>query len=76
MLYVPEIEEEYELYIPINKTIGEISLLLCKTVNDISKVFLVKSSACLCNKQTGLIYDKNLLVRETDIKNGSKIILY
>ena len=37
-LYVPEIEEEYEMYIPINKHIIEITDLLCKLVNDLSKI--------------------------------------
>ena len=75
-LYVPVIEEEYEMYIPINKTIGEISILLCKIVNDLSKVYPLKNNACLCNRRSGYIYDKNILVRESDIKNGSELILF
>lgn len=75
-LYVPEIEETYEMYIPINKYVGEICGLLSKLVNDLSKVYPVKKNASLCNRRSGLIYEKNSLVRETDIRNGTELILF
>ena len=31
-LYVPEIEQNYEVYIPINKTISQVLILLNKLV--------------------------------------------
>ena len=75
-LFVPEIEETYEMYIPINKTIGEISELLSKLVNDLSKVYPVKKNACLCNRYTGIIYEKQYLIRNTDIRNGTDLIIF
>ena len=75
-LFVPEIEETYEMYIPINKTIGEISELLSKLVNDLSKVYPVKNNACLCNRYTGIIYEKQYLIRDTDIRNGTELIIF
>lgn len=75
-LFVPEIEEEYEMFIPINKTIGEISELLCKMIHDISKIYPIRYNSSLCNRNTGRIYEKDILVRETDIKNGTEIILF
>lgn len=75
-LYVPEIEEQYEMYIPINKTIGEICELLCKIVNDLSKVYPVKKNACLCNRRSGIIYEKNHMIRQTDIRNGSELVIF
>lgn len=75
-LFVPEIKEAYEMYIPINKTVGELTLLLCKLVNDLSKVYPIKDNACLCNRHTGIIYEKNYLVRDTDIRNGTELIIF
>ena len=75
-LYVPEIEESYEMYIPINKYIGEISELLCKLVNDLSKVYPIKKNACLCTRYSGIIYDKNNTIRQTDIRNGTELVLF
>lgn len=75
-LYVPEIEETYEMYIPINKTIGEISELLCKLVNDLSKIYPAKKNALLCNRHTGFIYDRNSSIRRTDIRNGTELVIF
>ena len=75
-LYVPEIEEEYEIYIPINKTVGEVSVLLCKAVNDISKSYPIKNNARLCNRNSGKIYDQESIIRDTNIRNGTKIVIF
>lgn len=75
-LFVPEIEEIYEMYIPINKTIGEIAESFCKLINDLSKVYPIKKNACICNRHTGNIYDRNVLIRNTDIRNGSELIIF
>lgn len=75
-LYVPEIEEQYEMYIPINKTVGEIAELLCKIVNDLSKCYPIKKNACLCNRRTGIIYEKYHMVHQTDIRNGTELVIF
>ena len=75
-LYVPEIEETYEIYIPINKTVGELSLLLTKLINDLSKSYPIKNNARLCNRYTGNLYDRDLTIRNSDIRNGSELILF
>ena len=75
-LYVPEIEETYEMFIPINKSIGQIAELLCKLVNDLSKAYPIRKNANLCNRNTGLIYDKRSIIKNTDIRNGTELILF
>lgn len=75
-LYVPEIDEAYEMFIPINKTIGEISFLLCKLVNNFSKVYPIRNNTRLVNRVTGEIYDRNITVRESNIRNGSQLIIF
>ena len=75
-LFVPEIEENYELYIPINKTVGEICELLTKLVHDMINVYPIRKNANLYSRTTGSIYNKNLEIKDTDIRNGSEIILF
>lgn len=75
-LYVPEIEEKYEIYIPVNKTVGELAGLLSKIVNDLSKIYPVKRNASLCNRRSGLIYNNNQMIRESDIRNGTELIIF
>ena len=74
-LYVPEIEEQYELYIPINKTVGycvrQVKKMLCERYEELKDDIQVN----LYNKRTGQMYLDNILVRNTDIRNGSQLVL-
>lgn len=75
-LYVPEIAETYEMYIPINKTIGEISISLCKLVNNLSKVYPIRNNTRLINRTTGELYDRHITIRNSNIRNGSELVMY
>lgn len=74
-LYIPEIEEHYELYIPVNKTVGycvrQIKKMLSERYEEISGDVTVN----LYNKRTGQMYVNNTLVRNTDIRNGTQLVL-
>ena len=75
-IYVPEIEEIYEAYIPVNKTVDEVSRLLNQLVNNLSSgAFPAKKTAHLCNRYSGAPYDRIALVRNTDIRNDTELIL-
>ena len=75
-LIVPDICEVYNLYIPINRKIGNVIELLNKAINEISNnSYIGNNKTSLYSKQTGEKYGINTLVRETDIKQGSKLIL-
>lgn len=73
-ILIPEIEEKYEMYLPVNKYIGEICLTLSKIFNEQSKIFPVKNNGVLFNVETGELYDCGLLLRDTNIKNGTELI--
>lgn len=75
-LYIPEIEEIYEFYIPVNKLIGDLSKLLCHIISELSKVYPEKEIVHLCNRYTGYIYKNSQTIRETDIRNGTELILF
>ncbi len=72
-LYIPAIEKEYDVWIPINKKIYNIIILLIKGIKD--ENFNPQNMPLLYNKSTGECYDINLSVQETDIKNATEIIL-
>ena len=74
-LFVPEIEESYEMYIPINKTIGEISRSLNQLVNNLSGIYPAPKNVFLYNRHNNTLYSRNLLIRETDIRNGTELVL-
>lgn len=75
-VYVPSIEREYDIFIPVSKRIGTIKKLIEKGISDFaSDGFSIKEDSNFYSKETGLIYDVNLKVIDTDLKNGSRIIL-
>lgn len=75
-LYIPLIEESYDLYIPINKKLGTIKKLIEEGLVELTdNGYTIKEESNFYSKETGQIYDVNKSVRETDLKNGSRIIL-
>jgi len=75
-LYVPIIEQQYDVWIPINKKVYKVINLLTKTVNDLcGGCYNPENMPMLYDKSTGKQYDINLNVKENKIKNGTEIIL-
>ncbi len=75
-LYIPLIEKKYDIYIPINKKIGTIKKLIEAGLVELTdNSYVIKEDTNFYSKETGQIYDVNKSVRETDLKNGSRIIL-
>lgn len=74
-LYVPLIEEEYDVFIPINKRVGTIKQLLEKSISEQSNGYVISQDTNLYSKDTGIVYDVQVLVKDTDLKNGSRVVL-
>lgn len=75
-ILVPSIDERFNLFIPINKRIGSVVLLINKAIVDLMNgQFEADDTASLYDRGTGERIDYNKLVRETNIKNGSFLIL-
>lgn len=77
MVYVPLIEKEFNIYIPIAKKIGTIKNLIIKVVEESSGgTFVNDGCKNLYDKLTGEKIDDNMFVKNSDIKNGTKLVLY
>lgn len=75
-LYVPEIEQSYDMYIPVNKTVSHVILLLNRAINsESSEIYPLKNSLRLINKRTYTIYKFEDIIRNTDIRNGTQLVL-
>jgi hypothetical protein len=73
---VPLIEQKYEVYIPIGKKIHKVTSILAKAISELSGGhYPIKDDATLYSKVTGRAYNINLTVKDTDIRNGSEVIL-
>ena len=75
-LYIPLIEKSYDLFIPINKKIGTIKWLIKEGLLDITEPdYIISPDTNFYSKETGPVYAVNKTVKDTDLKNGSRIIL-
>ena len=75
-LYVPVIESEYDIWLPINKKIYKIVDLLEKSINELSGgCYTPSKTARLYDKNSAKSYNMNLNAKENNIKNGTEIIL-
>ncbi len=77
IIYVPLIEKEFDMYIPVVKKVGTIKNLIIKIVEEESEgIFVNDNCKSLYDKITGEKIDDQIYVKESSIKNGSKLILY
>ncbi len=75
-LEIPLIEKKYDLFIPINKKVGTIKKLIENALVElIDNDYKIREDTNLYSKDTGEIYDVNKTVRDTDLQNGSRVIL-
>lgn len=75
-LYIPVLEEQYDVWLPKTKKIYNVILLLLKGIKELTKeAYSTENLPILYNKLTGTKYDINARVQDTDITNGTEIIL-
>ena len=75
-LYVPMLEQEYDIKIPANKKIYDIIKLLVKIIVEFSDgYYKPKSFPTLYDKSTAKPYNIRLTVKQSNIKNATELIL-
>lgn len=76
IVYVPKLEETYELYVPINKKVGTIKKIIVNTISEISNQEENEiSKMSMYEKETGARIRLDSFVKDSIITNGTKIIL-
>ncbi len=75
-LVVPEIGETYDVCLPVNKKIGNIVKLLNKAVHEFTGgKYPLSEENKLYNAITKEYYEYNTMLIQTNIRNGSKLVL-
>lgn len=74
LVYVPIMDQEYNVFIPIGKTIGTVKSVIMDTISELTEQKFI-NEMILINKLTGDVYDDDILVKNTQIKNGTKLLL-
>lgn len=74
---VPMIEQEFDMYLPVVKKIGSVKDLIIKIVEEQSDYNFVNDGCKhLYDKKTGEMLNDNDFVKYSNVKNGTKLILY
>ena len=71
-LYILSLGKNYEVFVPVNEKVGNITKLLNNSLFE--DLDTTKNNKIL-NAETGLVYNNNVLIRVSDIRNGTKLLL-
>lgn len=75
-LFVPFIESHYEVFLPVGKRIGDLVILLSKSLVEISNGYYdITNNERLYNRISGNAYDESQILKNTDIRNGTELII-
>ena len=75
-VYVPMLEGIYDVWIPSNKRIHEIIVLLVKAIFELSEgCYNPSKMPSLYDKITAEEFDFNSILKDTTVRNGTEVIL-
>ena len=67
----------YDMLIPSNIQIGEMSQLVASVLSQLSNgTYTSTGKNIICDKVSGTIYAPSIFVKDTEIKNGDKLLLF
>ena len=73
---VPELDVSYDVFIPVNELVWKIKMLLLKSIGDLQKTHIdYNREYYLFDKRSCQIYNNNEIVLNTNIRNGSELLL-
>lgn len=75
-LIVPEVDKEYNIYLPIGLKVGNIINLLNKSISELTNGELkLSNNNSLYNALTNEKYSSDILLYNTNIRNGAILVL-
>ena len=75
-VYVPILETEYDVFVPINKKVKNVIKLSVDAIHDLSNGCLPqKNNYVLYNRINGILLDIKSNVKQAGLVNGSQVIL-
>lgn len=75
VIEAPILDKTFEMLVPIDRRIHEIIAALNKMAPELREKYYVSHTPNLYNVSTGEIYDMNLIIEESNIKMGTRLLL-
>lgn len=72
---VPSIEQTFELFIPINRKMGTVKKKILECIDELTGGAINNKDFLFFDIDTGVKYDNDIYVKESGIKNGTRLIL-
>ena len=74
-LDVPILDTKYELLVPIDRRIHDLVDILRENVKGLKDNYYKDKIPNVFNKSSGELYDMNLIIKDSNIKTGTRLIL-
>ena len=75
-IYFAQLDEKFNIYLPLNKNIANIIELVCKAISEYKRIDNINyKSLSLYNHETSLKYSPDMLVKNSNIRNGVRLIM-
>lgn len=75
-LIIPELDYKIDVFIPVNEIVFEIKKIFVKAISELIGVSNTEGIVyVLVNKDNSKIYKDNEIIINTDIRNGSELLL-
>ena len=75
-VYVPLLDESFDIFIPINKKFGTVKKVIIDAINELSDNSIKNiESLKIYDKESGKMVENNQFVKLSGIKNGSQLII-
>ena len=75
-LIVPELDSNFDVFIPVNEVIWKITSLVGKTSSELMGYMSNPNSKYIfINKKTNEIYPANGTIYESNIRNGTELVM-
>ncbi len=75
LVEAPVLEKTYELFVPVDRRIHDIIEILKKNIPELSEGYFKNSNISLYSKSTGRPYDMNQIIKNSNIKMGTRLII-
>ena len=75
ILEVPTLDKKYELLVPIDRRIHELISLLKESLPELLQTNNTNREMLIFNKITGEMYDMNQIIKNSNIKTGTRLLL-
>ena len=75
IIYAPILEKKYEVLVPIDRRVHDLVSLLKKSIPELSSDYYTANQPNIYNKISGNVYDMNTIIKDSDIRTGTRLLL-